>query len=88
MLLQNQRRLPVSIISVKIAAVGSLKRGLLEGLLVSTVTSEEQAQTLSFIFSSTLKQKNCKNYKRMYRKYVFITIIILKTIKEEKEGKR
>jgi hypothetical protein len=31
---------------------------------------------LSLIFSTTKKQKNCKNYQRMYRKYLF-TIISL-----------
>ncbi len=54
MTLQNHRRVPVSIFSFKIAALGSLKR-LLEGFskLVSTESSKEQAKTLSLIFSST-----------------------------------
>jgi hypothetical protein len=61
MILQNHRRLPASIFSVKIAALGYLKRvtkGFSE--LVSTGISEEQAKTLSLIFSTTNKQKIVK----------------------------
>jgi hypothetical protein len=51
-ILQNHRRLPVSIFSVKIAALGSLKQVTGRfSKLVSTVISKEQAKTFSLIFS-------------------------------------
>jgi hypothetical protein len=59
MILQNHRRLPVSIFSVKIAAIGSLKRvtGRIFILvkISKLVISKTQAKTLSLIFSSTKK---------------------------------
>jgi hypothetical protein len=57
MILRNHRRLPVSIFSVKIAALGSLKR-----IIGRKVITKEQAKTLRLIFSSTQKQKTFKNY--------------------------
>jgi hypothetical protein len=64
MILQNHRRLPVSIFSGKIAALGSLKRsGLLEGF-----------SKLFSIFkgaSNYVTNKKLKNYQRLYIKYLF-----------------
>jgi hypothetical protein len=60
MILQNHRRLPVSIFSVKIAALGSLKwvtRRILKNLYV---ISKEQAKPLSLIFSLNKQQKIVK----------------------------
>jgi hypothetical protein len=55
MILRNYRRLPVSIFSVKLAALGSLKR-----IIGRKVITKEQAKTLRLIFSSTKKQKLLK----------------------------
>ncbi len=55
MILKNHRRLPVSIYSVKIAALGSLKR-----VTGRKVITKEEAKTLRLIFSSTKKQKLLK----------------------------
>jgi hypothetical protein len=50
------RRLPVSIFSVEIAALGSLKR--VTGRIVKKlVISREQTKTLSLIFSSAVGRK-------------------------------
>ncbi len=57
MILKNHWRLPESIFSVKIAALGSLKR-----VTGRKVITKEQAKTLRLIFSSTKKQKTLKNY--------------------------
>jgi hypothetical protein len=61
MILQNHRRLPVSIFIVKIAALGSLKRVTGRIFIFEKVISKEQAKTLSLIFSSTKKQKIVKS---------------------------
>jgi hypothetical protein len=53
MILHNHRRLPVSIFSVKIAALGSLKvfeAGYWKDFQNQETISKEQAKTLSFIF--------------------------------------
>ncbi len=68
--LQNQRRLPVCIFSVKITALGSLKR--VTGRCSKLV--KEQAKTLSLIFSSNKKQKIVKTIQRMYEKYLIIIV--------------
>ncbi len=57
MILQNHRRLPVSIFSVKIAALGSLNR-LLEGF--SKLLSNLKGTTLRLLFSLNKKQKIVK----------------------------
>jgi hypothetical protein len=59
-ILQNDRRLSVSIFSVKITAVGSLKRVTGRIFKISEKISKGQAKTLSLIFSSTKKQKIVK----------------------------
>ncbi len=59
-------RLPVSIFSVEIAALGSLKR--VTGRIFKVILKE---QALSLIF---LETKNCKNHQPMYRKFLFIII--------------
>ncbi len=70
MILQNHRWLPVSIFSVKIAALGFLK--WVTGRIFNMFKfSKGQAKTLSFIFSSPKNLKNCINYQCMYRKYLF-----------------
>ncbi len=60
MILQNHRRLPVtvSIFCVKIATLGTLKR--VTGRISKLIISIEQAKILSLIFSSTEKQKIVK----------------------------
>ncbi len=59
--LQNRRRLPVSIFSVKIAAVGSLKRVTGRIFIISNkFLSKDQAKTLILIFLSTKKNKIVK----------------------------
>jgi hypothetical protein len=59
--LQNRRRLPVSIFSVKIAALGSLKRVTGRIFIISSkFLSKDQAKTLILIFSSTKKNKIVK----------------------------
>ncbi len=50
MILQNHRRVPVSIFIVKIAALGSLKRVTGRIFMFEQVISKEQAKTLSLIF--------------------------------------
>ncbi len=51
MILQNHRRLPISIFSVKLAALGSLKRVTGRTFKVSKyIISKEQAKTLRLIF--------------------------------------
>jgi hypothetical protein len=59
-ILQNPRRLPVSIFSVKIATLGYLKRDAGRILKLSN-----QAETLSLIFFTNLETRNCKNYRRI-----------------------
>jgi hypothetical protein len=58
--LKNHRRLPVGIFSVKIAALGSLKRVTGRIFKISKKFQKNKAKTLSLIFSSNKKQKNAK----------------------------
>jgi hypothetical protein len=61
MILQNHRRLPVCIFSVKIAALGSLKR-------VTGSNFKGASQYFAFDFLINQKTKKNKNHQRMYRK--------------------
>jgi hypothetical protein len=60
MFFKNHRRLPVSIFSVKIAALGFLKRYWKDFRKEYHKISKEHAKTMSLIFSSTKKQKILK----------------------------
>jgi hypothetical protein len=72
MILQNHRRLPVSIFSVISAAIGSLKRVI--GRIFKLVSNFKDASKF-LIFSSTKKQKIVKLSAYVhYRKYLFIII--------------
>jgi hypothetical protein len=42
--------------------------------LVSNLFKKKQSKTLSLIFFIQVRNKNCKNYHRMNRKYIFIII--------------
>ncbi len=78
MILQNHRRLPVCIFSVKIAALGSLKRATGRIFKIKKyILSKEQAKTSVWFFHQ-LRKKKCKNHQRMYRKYLFIIISLKK----------
>ncbi len=59
MILQNHRRLPVSIFRVKIAALGCLQH-VTGRIFKISIISKKQAKTLSLIFSSTKKQQIVK----------------------------
>jgi hypothetical protein len=56
MIIKDHRRLPVSILSIKIPDLGSVKR-LIGRIFKFSKLFKEQAKTLSLIFSSTKKQK-------------------------------
>ncbi len=60
MVLQNHRRLPVSIFSVKVAALGSLKRVTGRIFKISKSFQRSKLKLLTLIFSSTKKQKIVK----------------------------
>jgi hypothetical protein len=66
MILQNHRRLPVSIFSVKISALGSLKRVTGSIFKISKSFQKSKLKTLRLIFGTTKKQEIVKIYQRMY----------------------
>ncbi len=61
MILQNNMRLPESIFSVKIAALGSFKRTTGRILKISKLLQRSQLKLWEWFFSST-KKKSCKNF--------------------------
>ncbi len=76
MILQNHR-LPVSIFSAKIAAIG-LWNGLLKRFSKFLSNFKRSSKIFGFEFFINRKTKKCKIYQCMHRKYLFIITDIIK----------
>ncbi len=77
MILQNHRRLPVSIFSAKIAAIG-LWNGLMKRFSKFLSNFKRSSKIFGFEFFINRETKKCKSYQCMHRKYLFIIIDIIK----------